>query len=120
MSNQQRKFKSSLFLRGTQEEVLTVDEGVERQILGFDDTIMMVRASFEENAVGYIHAHPHSQVVYVESGVFDFTIGEETQRLHAGDGTYIPPDVDHGAVCIEKGMLLDVFSPMRKDFLPEK
>ena len=120
MSNQQRRFMSGLFLHGAQEEVLTVDEGVKRQILGFDDRIMMVRASFEENAVGYIHSHPHSQVVYVESGVFDFTIGEETQRLHAGDGTYIPPDVDHGAVCIEKGVLLDVFSPMREDFLAEK
>ena len=120
MSKQQREYKSSLFLRGSEEEVLTVDPGVNRQLLGYDDTILMARVSFEDNAIGYVHAHPHSQVTYVESGVFDFTIGEETQRLNAGDGTYIPPGESHGAVCIEKGVLLDVFSPIRDDFLPEK
>ena len=119
MSNKNTKLNSRLFLNGEEEEVLTVDEGINRQILGYDESIMMVRASFEENSVGYTHKHPHSQVVYVESGVFDFTIGQETRRLKAGDGTYIPPEIDHGAVCIEKGVLLDVFSPVREDFLPE-
>ena len=117
MSNQQTRFKSSLFLRGTEEEVITVDPGVKRQLLGYDDTILMARVEFEEKAEGYVHAHPHAQVTYVESGVFDFTIGEETQRLNAGDGTYIPPGASHGAVCIEKGALIDVFSPVREDFL---
>ena len=45
--------------------------------------------------------------------------GSETRRLRAGDCARIPPDVDHGAVCVEAGVLLDVFSPVRKDFLAE-
>jgi quercetin dioxygenase-like cupin family protein len=40
--------------------------------------------------------------------------------MKAGDCVYIPPDVDHGAVCVEAGVLLDMFSPIREDFLPEK
>ena len=120
MSNQQIKYSSSLFIRGTEEEVVTVDPGVKRQLLGYNDSILMARVNFEDNAIGYVHAHPHSQVAYVESGVFDFTIGEETQRLKAGDCAYIPPGASHGAVCIEKGVLLDVFSPIREDFVAEK
>ena len=114
------KHQSDLFLFGKSVEKEDVGEGVTRQILGFDDSILLARAAFEDGAVGYVHSHPHSQVTYVESGVFDFTIGSETQRLKSGDGTYIPPGIDHGAVCVEAGVLLDVFSPVREDFLEER
>lgn len=113
------KYQSSCFFRGNEVEPVVAGEGMLRQNLGYDDKIFMARVIFKANAEGYTHSHPHSQVTYVESGVFDFTIGEETQRLVAGDGTYIPPGADHGAVCIEEGVLLDVFSPIREDFLPE-
>jgi quercetin dioxygenase-like cupin family protein len=58
-------------------------------------------------------------VAYVESGVFEFTIGDETQTLKAGDCAYVPPDAEHGAVCKEEGVLLDIFSPVREDFLED-
>lgn len=119
MSKNAMKYQSPRFLRGKDVKPVVASEGMLRQNLGYDDTIFMARVTFEKGAIGYIHAHPHSQVTYVESGVFDFTIGEETQRLVAGDGTYIPPHADHGAVCIEDGVLLDVFSPIREDFLEE-
>ena len=38
------------------------------------------------------------------------------QIVKYGDGVYVPPDVLHGAVCIEEGVLIDVFSPVREDF----
>jgi quercetin dioxygenase-like cupin family protein len=120
MSKNAMKYQSHEFLRGAEEPIVEAGEGVTRQNLGYDDTIFMARVFFEKGSEGYLHAHPHSQTSYVESGVFDFTVGSETQRLIAGDGTYIPPGVDHGAVCIEEGVLLDVFSPVREDFLPEK
>ncbi|MBS1564980.1 MAG: cupin domain-containing protein, partial [Bacteroidetes bacterium] len=41
----------------------------------------------------------------------------EKKILSAGDAYYIPPHVLHGAVCIEDGVLIDVFSPMREDFI---
>lgn len=119
MSKTDMKYESRRFLKGNEEKYVKAGEGMTRQNLGYNDTILMARVVFEEGAEGYTHAHPHSQVTYVEKGVFDFTIGSETQRLVAGDGTYIPPHADHGAVCIEAGVLLDVFSPLREDFLPE-
>ncbi|MFC1702206.1 cupin domain-containing protein, partial [Pseudomonadota bacterium] len=96
-----------------------VGEGIVRQNLGFDDSLLLARVSFENGSIGYTHAHPHSQVAYVESGVFDFSIGSETRRMEAGDCVYIPPNAQHGAVCVEAGVLLDIFSPCREDLLPE-
>ena len=39
--------------------------------------------------------------------------------MAVGDSIAVPPDVPHGMVCLEKGALLDIFTPMRKDFVPE-
>ncbi len=92
-------------------------EGIERQIYGYDDQIMLVKAKFEAGAIGTLHQHPHVQVTYVESGVFEMTIGEEKKTIKKGDGYYVPPHVIHGCVCVEPGILIDVFSPHREDFL---
>jgi quercetin dioxygenase-like cupin family protein len=111
------KLQSKNFLFGGAETKEVVDKGVVRQILGYDDSIMMVKVWFDRGAVGYRHAHEHSQVTYVESGVFEFTVGDESKRLETGDSVYIAPNISHGATCQEAGVLLDVFSPAREDFL---
>ncbi len=41
----------------------------------------------------------------------------EKQILGAGNGFFDEPDVPHGALCIESGILIDAFSPLREDFL---
>ncbi len=107
-------------MKGSEEKKVVAGEGIIRQNLGFDDSLFLARVSFEPGAIGYLHEHPHSQIAYVESGVFDFTVGSETRRLGAGDCSYIPPDTQHGAVCVEAGVLLDIFSPIREDFLEDK
>ncbi|MCW8926226.1 MAG: cupin domain-containing protein [Xanthomonadales bacterium] len=113
------KHQSKQFLFGEEETVEDVGGGIKRQILGYEDSLMLARASFDEGSVGYTHAHPHAQLAYVESGAFEFTIGDETMTLKQGDCAYIPSGVEHGAVCREAGVLLDIFSPMREDFLTE-
>ena len=81
--------------------------------------LMLARAIFEQGSIGYTHSHPHAQLAYVESGVFEFTITDETTTLKKGDCAYVPPGAEHGAVCLESGVLLDIFSPLREDFLAE-
>lgn len=91
--------------------------GVQRQVFGYDEKVMLVKAKFEKGGVGALHHHTHSQVTYVESGVFEMTIGNEIKRIQKGDGYYVPPNVVHGCLCLEAGMLIDAFSPSREDFL---
>ena len=107
--------KSFLFTKDKEWE--TVGEGVKRKIMGYDDKIMLVHVSFEKGSIGPMHQHHHSQVTHVVCGVFDVTIDGETQRLSTGDNFYIPTNALHGAVCIEPGELIDVFSPIREDFM---
>lgn len=95
----------------------TVGDGLRRKVLSYDASLMMVMVDFERGAVGAIHQHPHTQMSYVESGVFEIIIGEERQMLQKGDAYYIPPHMPHGAVCREPGVLVDVFTPMREDFV---
>lgn len=97
----------------------SVGDGLIRQILGHDDSILMARVEFEVGAVGPIHSHPHSQVSYVVSGEFEVSIDGVKTRLGPGDSFYIEPNLDHGAICRKAGVLIDVFSPVRSDFLAE-
>jgi len=94
--------------------------GIQRQVFGYDDKIMLVKVKFEKGAVGSLHEHFHSQATYVESGEFELTIGAEKKILRKGDGFYVPPHAIHGCICIEPGVLIDVFSPFREDFLQSK
>lgn len=97
-----------------------MDTGVKRKIMGWDDNLMMVKVDFEKGGVGTVHQHYHSQITHIESGVFEVEIDGIKKVLSAGDGFYIPPNVLHGAVCLEAGVLIDVFSPMREEFVAGK
>jgi quercetin dioxygenase-like cupin family protein len=111
------KTKSADFLIGSELPVENPAPGVTRQILGYDEQLMLVKVMFEQGAVGYAHTHFHSQSTYVASGKFEVTINGKIRTLSAGDGFYTEPDVIHGVVCLEEGILIDAFSPMRQDFL---
>ncbi|SQC24805.1 Pectin degradation protein KdgF [Klebsiella pneumoniae] len=79
--------------------------------------MMAVEVNFAAGAVGPMHNHPHEQLTYVLSGEFEFTIGEETRVVSAGDTLYKRPGIMHGCVCLQPGTLLDTFTPIREDFL---
>ena len=95
----------------------SVDNGVERKILGYDDQLMMVNVRFEKGAVGTLHHHVHRQISYVQSGRFEVSIDGIKKILEQGDCFFVAPDLEHGVVALEKGMLVDIFTPARKDFL---
>ncbi len=92
-------------------------EGVTRRVLAYSEDLMCVENTFEEGAVGSLHHHPHTQITYVVSGTFEFEIEGEKKVVKAGDTMLKVDDVPHGCVCLEKGVLLDIFNPMRKDFV---
>lgn len=91
--------------------------GVSRQFLGWDNQIMMVKVKFEKGAEGTPHQHFHTQSTYCAAGKFEFNIDGEIKIINAGDGVYIEPNLMHGALCLEEGILVDVFAPVREDFL---
>lgn len=79
--------------------------------------MMGVEASFQKGAVGEAHRHPHEQVSYILSGCFEYEVEGQKYILHKGDSYYVAPDLLHGAVALEEGVILDIFTPQRTDFL---
>lgn len=112
--------RSSNFIFGKEVPWEVVGEGVSRQILGYDEELMMVRVKFEKGAVGALHHHTNRQCTYVLSGKFEFTIDGVKKVVSAGDCLFKTPDLIHGCVCLEAGELLDTFTPMRSDFIKDK
>jgi quercetin dioxygenase-like cupin family protein len=94
-----------------------VAEGVKRKIMAFEESLMTVKVAFEKGGIGTLHQHPHIQITNVESGSFEVEIAGDKKILNAGDAFFIPSNAWHGAVCLEPGVLIDTFSPMRKDFI---
>ena len=92
-------------------------EGVVRQVMSYNDDLMVVRVKFVDGAVGSDHTHPHTQISYVESGRFEYHIEDRSQEIGPGDSVVIAPNLVHGCKCLEAGVLIDCFNPMRKDFV---
>lgn len=91
---------------------------VSRQVLAETPALMVVAFRFAKTgATGALHAHPHTQATYVQTGRFRFSIGGETREVGPGDAFVIPGGVIHGCTCIEPGMMVDTFAPRRDDFL---
>jgi len=92
--------------------------GVRRKIMTYGDELMGVYVEFKRGAVGALHQHPHVQFTYIRSGSFTVHIGDQSRVLRGGDFYYIPPHVMHGVDALEDSVLIDVFTPMREDFVP--
>ena len=92
-------------------------EGVVRRVLSYTDEVMVVQNHFQKGAVGALHHHPHTQITYVVSGQFEFEIGGEKKVVNPGDSMLKRDGVEHGCVCLEEGILLDIFAPRREDFV---
>lgn len=106
-----------IFFKNNEIEFEELGNGVKRKILAHSEPLMLVEVHFEVGAEGAIHTHPHTQGTYVLEGKFKFIVGEEERVVEKGDTLNLPSDIPHGVVCLEKGVLLDIFTPERKDFL---
>ncbi|WP_026754655.1 cupin domain-containing protein [Sediminibacter sp. Hel_I_10] len=107
----------AVFFETNKQEWEAVEDKIKRQIVGYDDTMMMVNVRFEKGGIGQLHHHIHTQSTFISEGKFEVTIGVDKKILKKGDSFFVPSNTPHGVICIEEGMLVDVFTPMRKDFV---
>ena len=91
--------------------------GNSRRVLIHTPELMQVEFGFEKGVVGALHSHPHIQVSYVAEGRFEVTIDGQTEVVEEGGSFIVPSGLVHGVVALEKGRLVDVFTPHRPDFL---
>ncbi|MDX6383138.1 MAG: hypothetical protein QOK48_711 [Blastocatellia bacterium] len=94
-----------------------LEPGIERQMI-VGENLMICRLRLSPHVVTPAHGHPHEQMTLVERGRVLFTIGDEQRIAQAGDVLHFPPDTWHGATMLdEEVILVDIFSPIREDFL---
>ena len=88
-----------------------------RKILVYEPEILMMRNAFTKGLAGPLHNHPHVQASYIVSGRFEITIDGVTKEMGPGDSFLIQSGLMHAARCLESGEIIEVFTPIREDFL---
>lgn len=111
------KYQSNLFIETNNVNWQEVVPGLKRKLMGYNNYVMMVQIHFLKGAVGAPHSHPHSQSTFIANGKFEVNIGNEKKILQTNDGFFVPPDIEHSVLCLEEGILVDTFSPIREDFI---
>ena len=95
-----------------------VAEGIERQIF-YGDRVMVCRLVIAAHTVTAVHSHPHEQITMVERGRVRYIIEGQERVLEQGDMLHLPSGIAHGATMLDdEVVLIDIFSPLREDFLP--
>ena len=90
-----------------------------RKVLAYSENVMTVEVYFEKGGFGTRHTHPHEQISYVVYGQVEYEIEGQTWILNQGYSIHVDANQNHSCKALEKTLLLDVFTPMRKDFIKE-
>ncbi len=107
-----------MFVKNSDKEYRDLGGGVRRKVLAYSEKLMNVELLFEKGAKGEMHSHPHEQIGYIIEGSLVYhEEGKEDVTLNTGDCYYVAPNVSHGIDCLTDVKLMDIFTPMREDFI---
>ncbi|WP_035240332.1 cupin domain-containing protein [Desulfobacter vibrioformis] len=93
-------------------------EGIEMKTLVYGDKTLLVRFKMTKGAQLPSHTHPHEQIGYLVSGRINLYIGSECRNAGPGDSWCIESGVEHRAEILEDSIAIEVFSPVREEYLP--
>ncbi len=91
---------------------------IRQKTLVHGEKTLMAEFRLETGAVLPRHSHPHEQTGYLVAGLLELTIGETTLRVMPGGSWCMPGGVEHNALALEDCIAIEVFSPVREDYLP--
>src|SRR5687767_15461468 len=78
---------------------------------------MLAQIYLKRGALVPMHAHDSEQMTYILQGALKFLVGSEEIVVREGEVLHIPSLVPHQAEALEDTLELDVFSPIRRDWL---
>lgn len=91
--------------------------GVVRRVLAYCDNVMCVENTFKKGSIGAMHNHPHTQITYVASVSLNLPLTEKYIQSVKGMTLLKQDGVSMAVPVLEDGILIDIFTPMREDFL---
>jgi quercetin dioxygenase-like cupin family protein len=92
-------------------------QGIRYKTLVHGSVTSMHEFKLEKGSTIPMHSHPHEQTGYLVSGKMNFIVGEKTFPVQSGDSWNIPGGEEHRVDAIEDCVVIEVFSPVRKDYL---
>lgn len=92
--------------------------GVWLKSLVHGEATHLTEVRFVKGAVVPKHRHPHEQTGYLLSGSLRFFGEGEDATVAPGDCWNFASGVPHGAEALEDSVVIEVFSPIREDYLP--
>jgi quercetin dioxygenase-like cupin family protein len=95
-------------------------KGIEQKTLVYGGKTLMTEFLLRKGSVLPLHSHPHEQTGYLVKGRMRLTFGTEQFEAQTGDSWCIPGDVEHEAEIMEDTIAVEVFSPVREDYLPKE
>ncbi len=106
-----------MFEKRSDQEYAPVLEGIARKTLVHGAQTLMTEFRLRKGAVLPRHAHPHEQTGYLVTGRMLLFIGAEQYEARPGDSWCIPGGIEHGAKPLEDSVAVEVFSPVRDDYV---
>ena len=91
--------------------------GVQLQVLASGPKSMVCKMLYKKTDSVPAHMHPNEKSGYVISGKYRLKFGQYDQILVPGDSYAIPENVEHSFEILEAGEVIDVFTPIRQDYL---
>ncbi len=92
--------------------------GIVIEPLAWGERTSMAKFHLAEGADLPRHSHPHEQTGTLISGHVTFLIDGEEIDTRPGDSWAIPPDVEHAVDVLEDTVIVEVFAPVREEYLP--
>ena len=106
-----------MFVKDSEKKLLSVVPGVQRKTLAVGANTLMTKFVLAAGSELPMHKHPHEQIGFLVSGRLVLSIGDESCDLLPGDSWAVPGDVEHCAKVIEDSEAIEVFFPVRQDYL---
>jgi len=97
----------------------TVTETIDRRVVSGERT-MLAHVYLTAGSVVPLHSHENEQFTYILKGALHFWLGEDGADevvVRAGEVLHIPSNLPHRARALEDTIDLDIFTPVRQDWL---
>lgn len=107
-----------MFSKRSKEGYLTPLEGIERKTLVYGESTLMSEFKLKKGSTIPLHSHPEEQIGYLISGQVQFSVGSEKVVCNPGDSWCFAGDKEHGVEILQDSVVVEVFSPVREEFLP--
>lgn len=107
-----------MFCKNNTREPRQLLNGVHLQTLVHGEKTLMGQFKLAQGAKIPPHSHPHEQTGIMISGKMLFTIDGEELEIETGDSWCIGGGSEHSVVALEDSVVVEVFSPIREDYLP--